>query len=85
MRAVNDFVIVEVKKEAPKNVGGLILTDAVDTESRYKKAQVISIDKQFKVVKIGDTILYDQHAGHDVTYEDKVYRVIKVRDIAIVE
>lgn len=85
MRAVNDFVIVHVKKQGPKNVGGLLLTDSVDTESRYHKAEVISIDEQFKAVNMGDTILYDRHAGHDVTYDDKVYRVIKIRDIAMVE
>ena len=57
----------------------------MDTEGRYNKATVVSIDKQFDVVSVGDAIWYDKHSGHDVTYNDDLYRVIKVRDIAMVE
>jgi len=29
--------------------------------------------------------MYDKHAGHDVRYEEVMYRVIKLRDIVLVE
>ena len=37
MQAINDYVIVDIVKEGPKKVGGLILTDEVDETNRYKK------------------------------------------------
>jgi len=85
MQAINEFVIVDKIKEGPKKVGGLILTDKTDEENRYKKANIISLGQDVPIVKKGDVIYYDRHAGHDISYKDKVYRVIRARDIVMVE
>tara|TARA_R100001463_G_scaffold118894_1_gene174730 strand:- start:558 stop:815 length:258 start_codon:yes stop_codon:yes gene_type:complete len=85
MQAVNDYVIVDIVKEGPKKVGGLILTDETDETNRYKKATIISIGNLVEVVKIGDSVYYDAIAGHDIAYDNNMYRVIKARDIVIVE
>ena len=85
MQAVNDYVIVDKIKEGPKKVGGLILTDEVDETNRYKKANIISVGNDVAVVKKGDSIYYDTVAGHDIAYDDTMYRVIRARDIVIVE
>ena len=85
MKAVNDYVIVDKPKEGPKKVGGLILTDKTDETNRYKKASVISVGNDVPMVKVNDSIYYDRHAGHDISYNDKMYRVIRMRDIVMVE
>ena len=85
MQAINDYVIVDKIKEGPKKVGGLILTDDTDEDNRYKKANIISVGNDVDVVKEGDTIYYDKHAGHDIGYKDDLYKVIRARDIVIVE
>ena len=85
MQAVNDYVIVDIVKEGPKKVGGLILTDETDETNRYKKANIISVGNMVDVVKQGDNIYYDAVAGHDIAYNDTMYRVIRARDIVIVE
>jgi len=85
MQAVNDFVIVDIIKEGPKKVGGLILTDETDETNRYRKANIISVGNLVEVVKTGDSIYYDAVAGHDISYNDSMYRVIRARDIVIVE
>ena len=85
MQAINEYVIVDKIKEGPKKVGGLILTDKTDEENRYKKANIISLGQDVPVVKKGDVIYYDRHAGHDISYKEKVYRVIRARDIVLVE
>ena len=36
-------------------------------------------------VKNGDIIFYDGVAGHDIAYNDELYRVIRMRDIVLVE
>ena len=85
MQAINDYVIVDKTKEGPKKVGGLILTDETDESNRYKKANIISVGNLVEGVKNGDTIFYDKHAGHDIGYNDELYRVIRMRDIVLVE
>ena len=85
MQAINDYVIVDIVKEGPKKVGGLILTDEVDETNRYKKANIVSVGNLVEIVTKGDIIYYDAMAGHDISYENEMYRVIRVRDIVIVE
>ena len=51
MKAVNDYVIVDIIKDGPKKVGGLILTDETDETNRYKKANVISVGNSVPVIK----------------------------------
>ena len=85
MQAINDYVIVDRIKEEPKKVSGLILTDKTDEDNRYKKANIISTGEMVEVVKEGDVIFYDKHAGHDIGYNDELYRVIRMRDIVLVE
>ena len=85
MQAINDYVIVDKIKEEPKKVSGLILTDETDIDNRYKKASIISVGNLVEGVKNGDVIFYDKHAGHDIGYNDELYRVIRMRDIVLVE
>jgi co-chaperonin GroES (HSP10) len=37
------------------------------------------------IVKRGNSVYYDAVAGHDISYNDSMYRVIRARDIVIVE
>ena len=37
-----------------------------------------------EVIKTGDKIYYDRHAGFEVDIKDKEYRVIKEMDVVIV-
>ena len=85
MEAINDYVIVDIIKEEPKKVSGLILTDETDESNRYKKAIIISVGNLLEGVKNVDVIFYDKHAGHDIGYNDELYRVIRMRDIVLVE
>ena len=85
MQAVNDYVIVDIIKEGPKKVGGFILTDETDETNRYKKANIISVGNLVEVGKTGDSVYYDAIAGHDISYNDSMYRVIRARDIVMVE
>ena len=85
MQAINDYVIVDIIKEEPKKVSGLILTDETDESNRYKKANIISVGNLVEGVKKGYSIFYDKLAGHDIGYNDELYRVIRMRDIVLVE
>jgi len=85
MKAVNDYIVVERIKEKKTTSGGLLLTDDTDTDNRYKKAKVVSVGNLADIIKVNMVVMYDKHAGHDIAYEDLMYRVIRLRDVVLVD
>ena len=85
MKAVNHYIIIDPIKEGPKKVGGLILTDEINEDNRYLKAKVVSIGNLVEGIQEGDTIYYDEHAGHGIQHKDKFYGVIKQQDVVLID
>ena len=85
MKAINYYLIVDKIKEAPMNVGGLELTETQNKDVRYLRAKVVSVGDQVPVIKEGDIVRYDKHAGHGIEWNEKLFYVLKVPDIVIIE
>ena len=85
MKAVNNYIIVENIKIEPKKVAGLIMTEELDDDNRYIKAEVISIGNLVEGIKEKDIIYYDKHAGHGIQHKDKFYGVIKQMDVVLID
>ena len=85
MKAVNYYIIIELIKGEPKKVGGLILTDEVNEDNRYKKAKVISVGNLVQGIEQDDIIYYDKHAGHGIQHKDKFYGFIKQQDVVLID
>ena len=85
MKAVNYYIVIQQIKEKEKKVGGFILTDGLDEDNRYLKAKVISVGNLVEGVKNNDIVHYDKHTGHGIQWKDKLYYVIRIEDIVIVE
>ena len=85
MKAINHYIIIENIKEGPKKVSGLIMTDDTDVDNRYLKAKIISIGNLVEGLKDEDIVYYDKHAGHDISYKEKLHRVIRSGDVVLVE
>lgn len=85
MKAINHYVVIDKIKQEEKKVAGLIMTEDLDKDNRYIKAKVISVGNLVEGVVDGDIIHYDKHAGHGIQYKDKLYFVIKVSDIVLVD
>ena len=85
MQAVNNYIIVEKIKQGPKKVGGLILTEDIDEDNRYIKANVISVGNLVEGIKDNDVVYYDKHAGHGMQHKDKLYYVIQSRDVVLID
>ena len=85
MKAVNDFVVIKKVKEEQVKVAGLELTEKLDTDNRYIKGKIISVGNLGEgIVKENDSIYYDKHAGHDISWKDTLYRVIRDGDVILV-
>jgi co-chaperonin GroES (HSP10) len=85
MKAVNNYLVVENIKVEPKKVAGLILTEEIDEDNRYIKANVISAGNLVEGIEDKDVVYYDKHAGHGVQYNDKLYQVIQSRDVVLID
>ena len=85
MKAVNNYIIVENIKAEPKKVAGLILTEDIDEDNRYIKANVISTGNLVEGIEDKDVVYYDKHAGHDISWQDTLYRVIRDGDVVLVD
>ena len=85
MKAINNYIIVDKVKIEPKKVGGLIMTEEIDTDNRYIRAKIISTGNFVEGLQDGDMIYYDKHAGHGIQCENKLYQVIRDRDVVLIE
>ena len=85
MKAVNHYLIIDMIKEGPKKVGGLIFTEDTDEDNRYLKAKVISIGNIVEGIEENDIIYYDKHAGHGIQHKNKFYGVIKQQDVVLID
>ena len=85
MKAINYYIVIDKIKEAPKTVGGLELTEGQNKDIRYLKAKVISSGDKVDYIKKDSIIRYDKHAGHGIEWDDKMYHVITINDVVLVE
>jgi co-chaperonin GroES (HSP10) len=85
MQAINYYLVIEKIKEAPKKVGGLELTEDQNKDVRYAKGKIISVGDKVEMLKTDDVVHYDKHAGHGIEWKDKLYYVLKLGDIVLVE
>jgi co-chaperonin GroES (HSP10) len=85
MQAINNYLVVEKIKTEQKKISGLIMTETTDLDNRYIKAKIISKGNLVEGLENEDIIYYDKHAGHGISYNDKLYHVITSRDVVLVE
>ena len=85
MQAVNYYIVIEKIKEAPKKVVGLELTEDQNKDVRYAKGRIISTGDKVEMLNTDDIVYYDKHAGHGIQWKDKLYYVLKLGDIVLVE
>tara|TARA_R110002020_G_scaffold397082_1_gene607220 strand:+ start:1459 stop:1719 length:261 start_codon:yes stop_codon:yes gene_type:complete len=85
MKAVGIYLVVlELKEKPTKTKGGLLLTDKIKEDIRYRKGIVKSVGEMVQGVKTGDEIYYDKHAGFNVEVDEDIFLVIKQQDVVIV-
>ena len=63
MKAVGNYLVIQEIKEKPtKTKGGLLLTDKIKEDIRYRQGVVESVGSLVQGVKTNDNIYYDKHA-----------------------
>ena len=85
MKAVGNYLVIEEVKQKPtKTRGGLLLTDKIKEDIRYRQGVVKSVGDLIQGVKTDDKIYYDKHAGFNIEIDENIFLVIKQQDVVIV-
>ncbi len=84
MQPLSYYIVIDPVVEAmTKTEGGLLLTDK-DGEVRYKKGIVMKPGTDVEVLKEGDIIYYDRHAGQILDIGGTDFTIIQLRDVVVV-
>jgi len=85
MKAVGNYLVIQEIKEKPtKTKGGLLLTDKIKEDIRYRQGVVKTVGSLVQGVKANDNIYYDKHAGFNVEINEEIFLVIKQQDVVII-
>ena len=85
MRAIGGYLVIQDIKEKPtKTKGGLLLTDKIKEDIRYRQGLVKSVGELVQGVKDNDKIYYGKHAGFKIEIDEEIFLVIKQQDVVIV-
>mgnify|MGYP003140674316 FL=1 len=85
MRAIGGYLVIRDIKEKPtKTKGGLLLTDKIKEDIRYRQGLVKSVGELVQGVKDNDKIYYDKNAGFKIEIDEEIFLVIKQQDVVIV-
>ncbi|BAQ56844.1 co-chaperone GroES [Lactobacillus acetotolerans] len=88
LQPIGDRVIVKVKEEEEKTVGGIVL--ASNAKQKPTEGEVVAVGEGAyaddgkripMTVKKGDVVLYDKYSGTNVKYEGQKYLVLHEKDI----
>ena len=80
MKAIGNYIVIkEIKENSKKTDGGLELSEKQREDIRYRQGIIISSGPD--LVKENQTIMFDRVAGFPVEYNDKIYKVISLRDV----
>jgi len=85
MKAIGKNIIIEEKKEKSTTTkGGLFLGEKQREDIRYREGKIILPGNEVNVVKKGDNIYFDKHAGFKLEVKENLYTIIQEKDIVIV-
>ena len=83
MEAIGNYIVIkEIHENIKKTDGGLELTEKLMEDIRYRKGVIISSGPD--VLKVDQKILYDRVAGFPAEFDNKIYKVIALRDVVAI-
>lgn len=88
IQPVNDFILVEVDKEAEKTASGIVLAkgDGDRTEAIAIKGRIVRLPEEWDKntnfsLKVNDMVLVIRWEAHKTSLDGKQYVIVKEKDI----
>ena len=79
-----NIIITETEEKLKSTKSGLLLGEKKREDIRYKEGMVNLVSEDVLVVKNGDKIYFDKHAGFNLEIEKVIYTIIQEKDIVVV-
>ncbi len=79
LQPLADHIVMEQKAAEERTASGIVLPDSA--KEKPKMADVISVGKDVKEIKSGDTVLYKSYGPDEVKLDGKDLLVAKEEDI----
>ena len=88
LQPIGDRVVIEVKAQAEKNIGGIVLAE--NAKQKPTEGKIVAVgtgrildngEKIAPVVKEGDVVMFDKYAGTKIEYDEKSYLVMHENDL----
>ena len=88
LQPIGDRVIIEVKAQAEKNIGGIVLAE--NAKQKPTEGKIVAVgtgrildngEKIAPVVREGDVVMFDKYAGTKIEYDEKSYLVMHENDL----
>ena len=88
IKPIKNRILLKVKKIEDKTKSGIIISNS--TKEKSKTAEIIDIgegiEKEYEILKKGQTVLYNKYSATEILYEDEEYLIIDSSEIlAIIE
>jgi len=81
LQGVKNKVIVKIIKEIEKTTeSGLIIPETVNKAPQLF-GEVISIGEEVKEINISDIICFHRNGGHDILFDNNIYKVLMDTEI----
>ena len=88
IKPIKNRILLKVKKIEDKTKSGIIISNTAKEKS--KTAEIIAvgegIEKEYEMLKKGQTVLYNKYSTIEIVYEEEEYLIIDSSEIlAIIE
>src|SRR3990172_5705943 len=78
-KPLKDRVFVSFTEEMDRTAGGIYIPDAA--KEKPQKGKVEAIGGEVKLLKVGETVLFDKYAGAKINVDGTDYLIVKEEDI----
>lgn len=81
IQPINNYVLIELKKEGEdKTASGIIIPEVAREKPKEGKVIAISAGAS-EQISVGDSVIYKDFSGTEITFEGEKYLLIPVGDI----
>lgn len=87
IKPLGNRILIDLGSQEQMSSGGLVLAKAAQTKPTQGQVLALgSLVEERNAIAVGDTVVFSEHAGINITYENHEYLVIDVEDVfAVVE
>lgn len=78
-KPLKDRVLTSYTEELEKSSGGIYIPDAA--KEKPQKGKIEAVGGEVKLVKVGDTVLFDKYSGSKINLDGTDYLILKEEDI----